>query len=581
MATDLTTPINGGTNTCLTAWLLLAICFIVACITVTGLIFSKRRRLSHMQKQVATLEDNARLHAGELKVARERAEQSEQFKQQFLANMSHEIRTPMNAIIGMTNLLIAKSPKDEQLFYLDGIRKSSETLLRVISDILDLSKIEAGQIEIEQIPFSPAEVIEQAHYVLRTKADEKGLALITDCDSAIPGVLIGDPIRLNQVLNNLGNNGIKFTERGSVLVEAKLARLDNREATLHFSVTDTGIGVPGDKIETIFESFAQANSSHTRRFGGTGLGLTISKQLVDMQGGTLSVESEEGVGSCFSFEIKYKVGEKEDLEKYRMREFADASALDGLKILLADDDDYNRLVAIDTLQRKANVTIEEATNGLEAIRALEQNSDYDVVLMDVQMPEMNGFDATKHIREQMDEPVKSIPIIALTAGVLRADIDRCKLAGMNEYVPKPFKIHQLIAAIARVTHRQPTNGAHQKTEAAGKPSKPVTHLDFLRRFCEGDEDQEKKYKRIFITASEEYAADFQKAIDDEDYLTLKKKMHAIRPRLQMMGMAETVALATKIELLAEEAVDVDRLKKMTGELIAQLTRARDEVRAAG
>ncbi|MEO5674059.1 MAG: ATP-binding protein, partial [Chitinophagales bacterium] len=310
---------------------------------------------------------------------KERAEQSEKFKQQFLANMSHEIRTPMNAVSGITSLLLAKKPRPDQHHYLEAISKSSDTLLHIINDILDISKIEAGKIEIEKIDFSLKELLEQVKQTLDFKAEEKGLLLITRIGKGVPDVLIGDPVRLNQVMINLGGNAIKFTEKGSITieVESKEANLTDETAggfhdfLLTFHITDTGIGIPEKKLDSIFESFTQVYSSDSRRFGGSGLGLSISRQLVELQGGKISVASEEGCGTTFSFTITCPAGSAERLShRIQQEQKADGSILNGLKILLAEDDEYNRVVAVDTLKLKAAIEIDVALNGEEVIALL-------------------------------------------------------------------------------------------------------------------------------------------------------------------------------------------------------------------
>jgi signal transduction histidine kinase/CheY-like chemotaxis protein len=377
-----------------------------------------------------------------LKIAKQKAEQSEAFKQQFLANMSHEIRTPMNAVMGMTNLVLDTELKDKQRSYLTMVKKSSDNLLHIINDILDLSKIEAGKMELEEIDFSLTDTIDQVRNTLLYKTEEKGLELLVKVDEDLPNIILGDPVRLNQVLINLAGNAIKFTDEGSVLIELK-----NEAGIVRFNIIDTGIGIPGEKLKSIFDNFSQANTSDTRKYGGTGLGLSISQQLVSMMGGSIAIESELGCGSNFYFDLEFKEG---DITRYEERiaeeESVDGSILDGLNILVADDNEFNRIVASDTLQSKAKIKIIEAKNGKEAIDKLDES--IDLILMDAQMPIMSGFDASINIRKLENEKLNKVPIIALTASVLRTDLDRCFDAGMNGYIPKPFKAHELIIGIA-------------------------------------------------------------------------------------------------------------------------------------
>jgi signal transduction histidine kinase/AmiR/NasT family two-component response regulator/Tfp pilus assembly protein PilF len=415
------------------------------------------RRFRTARKTRMQLEEKNRIieaekvNADQLRV---RAERSEQFKHQFLTNMSHEIRTPMNAVSGMTDLLLDKNPRPDQLHYLNVISKSSDILLHIINDILDLSKIESGKMELETIDFSLSDTIRQVKETLSFRAEEKGLLLVCDIDTNIPPVLIGDPFRLNQVLINLGGNAIKFTEKGNVALSAKLVKMEGDMASVLIAVSDTGIGIPEDKLGHLFESFKQVQSSDSRIYGGSGLGLSISKELVEMQGGSISIDTAVGEGSRFSFTLTFPVGSAEALEKRtRAEQKADGHMLNGLRILLVDDNEYNRMVASETLFSKADVVIDEALNGQEAIDMVAQNN-YDVVLMDIQMPVMNGLDATRYIRNKLPPPKNAIPIIALTASLLRGDADQCTNAGMNTYLPKPFKTWQLIAALAELTHKK-------------------------------------------------------------------------------------------------------------------------------
>ncbi len=497
-------------------------------------------------------------------VQRQRAERSEAFKQQFLANMSHEIRTPMNAVSGMTDLLIDKNPRADQLNYLQVISKSSDILLHIINDILDLSKIEAGKLEMEQIDFSLADTVQLVRETLSVKSEEKGLHLLTHIGPGIQDVLVGDPFRINQVLINLGGNAIKFTERGSVEINVQQLSEDDTSATLKFSVIDTGAGIPEDKLNSLFENFKQVHSSDSRKYGGTGLGLSISKQLVELQGGSISVESKEGSGTTFSFILTLPRGSAGKLaERTRSEQKADGSVLNGLRILLADDNEYNRLVANEALTLKAKVTIAEAHNGEEAIKML-QEADYDVILMDVLMPVMNGLDATRYIRAHLPEPKNGIPIIALTASMLRNDLDKCVQAGMNTYVPKPFKTWQLIAAIAQVTGRTNFIPIREVEEMPGAESVSgkgdiVTDIAGLVKFCENDMDRVKKYVSIYLKAVPPFEANATAAMAAKDTEAVATLVHTFKPKWAMMGMVQSIAVCKKIEESYEQQRDTDAI----------------------
>jgi len=482
-----------------------------------------------------------------------RAERSEAFKQQFLANMSHEIRTPMNAISGMTDILLDKKPDAGQVNYLEAISKSSSTLLYIINDILDLSKIEAGKMSLEAIDFSVSDVLNQVKDTLNYRAEEKGLSIIIDKAEDMEDVVVGDPHRLNQILMNLGGNAVKFTEKGSIELKVENEKMKDGKVSLKFSITDTGIGIPKDKMQTLFQDFTQVNSSDTRNYGGTGLGLSISKKLVELHGGNIWVNSVEDRGTTFSFSITYPVGSAKKLQQTVMQEQnVDGSILDGLKILLVDDNEYNRLVAEETLLLKAKVSVSAVVNGQDAIDILKKNK-FDVILMDIQMPVMNGYDASSYIRNQMKIET---PIVALTASVLRNDLDKCYLSGMNAYIPKPFKAWQLIATIAEVTGRKTESPISPKEEPKkgirNAENNTVTDLTYLKKFCENDEARMKKYTRLYLEAVPGFKEKINAGSGTENMTEIALQVHSFKPKWMMMGMKGATELAIKIDRLCKE-----------------------------
>lgn len=519
------------------------------------------------------LEQTVIERTAEVVAQKERAERSEKFKQQFLANMSHEIRTPMNAVMGMTNLVLDSQLDSQQKFYLEAIKNSSDTLLHIINDILDLSKIEAGRMEIEKLDFSIREMMEQVQQLLQFEADKKQLSLTVDIESHVPYILMGDPLRLKQVLINLAGNALKFTHQGGVTINVRYRDSENE---LSFSITDTGIGIPENKLKTVFESFAQVHASDTREFGGTGLGLTISRQFVELMGGSLSVESEEGAGTTFSFQINCPAGSAERLYAQKQLQNVDGKILNGLKILIVDDNDYNRIVVRDTLQLKADVEITAATNGKEALELLKQK-DFDVILMDVQMPVMDGYEATRRIRTEFGLPKSEIPIIALTASVIRSDLDKCRDAGMNDYVPKPFRTSHLISVIAKTQGKKVRLSGKENVLPAASQVKPAaSHLSYLENFCEGDKIRMQKYINMFLETAPVLIARIQSALNKNDYEEVAAQVHGYKTKLIMMGMNKAQDLVSKIEkehhegLTGEIKGNVDRLLEEIENAVAEL-----------
>ncbi len=385
-------------------------------------------------------------HLAELE--RQKAEEAKKFEQQFLANMSHEIRTPMNVVMGMTNLLLKTSLNDQQHKYMSAIKDSSENLLVIINDILDLSKIEAGKIDFEQISFSLNDTVKLVDTTLKYKVEEKGLEMFIELDPSIPEMVIGDPVRLSQVLLNLAGNAVKFTAKGTIVIRTRKLKEENEKLWVEFSVIDTGIGIAENIAPRIFESFTQAHSDTTRKYGGTGLGLTISKQLVELQGGSIHLKSKINEGSEFSFILPYGIANETRQEKKVLK--TDQKILDELgtkKVLLVEDNEFNQIVANDTLKDLIKgISIQIASNGKEAIELLRKNK-FDLVIMDIQMPEMDGYEATKFIRTNFKKPVCDIPVLAMTANVIKEEIEKCFDSGMNAYIAKPFDPDDLLNKI--------------------------------------------------------------------------------------------------------------------------------------
>ncbi|MGB0882260.1 MAG: PAS domain S-box protein [Vicingaceae bacterium] len=368
----------------------------------------------------------------ELVHAKEIAEDSARSKEMFLANMSHEIRTPMNAIIGMTNLLTESKLSQKQKEYLNAIQTSGDNLLVIINDILDISKIESGKLEVEKIDFNIKELLSNTKKSIQLKAEEKDLIFSLNIQEEIPNILISDPVRLNQILINLLGNSIKFTNSGKIELNCSLIKKVSNSATIKIEVIDTGVGINSKKIDKIFESFSQEDESTTRKFGGTGLGLSISKQLVELLGGKLNVESEIGKGSNFYFTLNLPIGEKKEKKK-KIIINTETNPLKNKRILLVEDNEINRFLAT-TVLAKWEIIVDVAEDGKVAIDKINKNN-YDIVLMDIQMPVMGGVEATHIIRNELK---LNVPIIALTANAVKGDKEEFLNAGMDDYISKPF-----------------------------------------------------------------------------------------------------------------------------------------------
>ncbi|WP_318349005.1 ATP-binding protein [Aquipluma nitroreducens] len=394
-----------------------------------------------------------RKYQDELIHSKEMAEASAQAKASFLANISHEIRTPMNGIIGMIDILKRTSLTPEQHEYIDIIGISGENLLMIINDVLDFSKIEAGQITFEHIRFNLWDEINEVVKILRYKAIQKNLDLRFEIAPDVPQLLIGDPLRLKQVLINLCNNSIKFTAEGFVHVYVKLKEKNENAIRLQFDVKDTGIGISPENQLKLFKSFAQADVSTTRKFGGTGLGLAISKNLVQLMGGEIGIISEEGKGAIFHFEGKFEIAGHEltEAENHELEESAHHDL--NLKILLAEDNVINQKVAKLNLEKLGHSVI-VVSDGIQAVEQFIKELP-DVIFMDVFMPNMDGVEATAKIREweRINNITNRVPIVAMTANTNKNDKDLFVAAGMDDYVSKPFNVSELVRLCDRI-HKQ-------------------------------------------------------------------------------------------------------------------------------
>jgi len=487
------------------------------------------------------------------------AEDAVKAKQQFLSNMSHEIRTPMNAIIGFTKVVLKTNLSAKQKEYLTAIKMSGDALIVLINDILDLAKVDAGKMTFEQTPFKMALSISAMLHLFETKIQEKNLELVKEYDNRIPEVLVGDPVRLHQIILNLVSNAVKFTTKGRITVSVSLLREDEEKATIEFAVTDTGIGIAKNKIEKIFENFQQASSGTSRLYGGTGLGLAIVKQLVEPQGGTISVKSKIDEGSTFSFTLSFQ--KTNAAAEFETGVAEPDKEIKNIKVLVVEDIALNQLL-MKTLLDDFGFERDIVANGKIAIEKLQAKS-YDIILMDLQMPEMNGFEATEYIRNTMNS---KIPIIALTADVTTVDLAKCKAVGMNDYIAKPVDERLLYSKIVGLVKKpiiikQNGNGTH--------PDKKLRCIDlaYLIHRTKSNPKLMMEMISVYLEQTPPLINSMKLSFRDKDWKSLYAAVHKMIPSFSIMGISiDFENMAKKVQEYASNQEQTDGIPDLVLQL---------------